>query len=55
MVQESYQLRIVGGVCNCCLQHGINFYDGREVITPPQLKQQQNTDTSSSSSTKHME
>src|ERR1044071_5664997 len=26
------QLRIVGGVNNCCLQHGLNFYDGREVI-----------------------
>src|ERR671910_78343 len=39
------QLRIVGGVSNCCLQHGLNFYDGREVITPPQqqLKQQQKT------------
>ncbi|KAF0869378.1 hypothetical protein E5N71_04855, partial [Candidatus Nitrosocosmicus sp. SS] len=22
------QLRIVGGVSNCCLQHGLNFYDG---------------------------
>ena len=38
------QLRIVGGVSNCCLQHGLNFYDGREVITP-QLKQQQKTTT----------
>ena len=28
------QLRIVGGVSNCCLQHGLNFYDGREVDTP---------------------
>lgn len=27
------QLRIVGGVSNCCLQHGLNFYDGREVIS----------------------
>jgi UDP-N-acetyl-D-mannosaminuronic acid dehydrogenase len=37
------QLRIVGGVSNCCLQHGLNFYDGREVITtpPPQQQQQQ--------------
>ena len=24
------QLRIVGGVSNCCLQHGLNFYDGRK-------------------------
>ena len=47
------QLRIVGGVSNCCLQHGLNFYDGREVITPQkqqqqlkqQKQQQQNTDT----------
>src|SRR3712207_428326 len=23
------QLRIVGGVSSCCLQHGLNFYDGR--------------------------
>lgn len=23
------QLRIVGGVSGCCLQHGLNFYDGR--------------------------
>ncbi len=22
------QLRIIGGVSNCCLQHGLNFYDG---------------------------
>ena len=27
------QLRIVGGVSNCCLQHGLNFYDGREVVS----------------------
>ena len=37
------QLRIVGGVSNCCLQHGLNFYDGREVIP------QQSTETSSTS------
>lgn len=30
------QLRILGGVSNCCIQHGLNFYDGREVI--PQQK-----------------
>ncbi|VFJ15020.1 NAD(P)-binding domain-containing protein [Candidatus Nitrosocosmicus franklandus] len=23
------QLRIIGGVSSCCLQHGLNFYDGR--------------------------
>src|SRR5918995_3601108 len=40
------QLRIVGGVSNCCLYHGLNFYDGREVITPQQqLKQQQQQKT----------
>ena len=49
------QLRIVGGVSNCCLQHGLNFYDGREVTVPlppstPQLKQT-TTQTTSSSST----
>ncbi len=22
------QLRIIGGVSNCCLQHGMSFYDG---------------------------
>ena len=36
------QLRIVGGVSNCCLQHGLNFYDGREVVP-------QTTETPSSS------
>ena len=25
------QLRIIGGVSNCCLQHGLNFYDGAEI------------------------
>lgn len=39
------QLRIVGGVSNCCLQHGLNFYDGREVIP------QQTTETSTTSKT----
>ena len=37
------QLRIVGGVSNCCLQHGLNFYDGREVVpqtTETELHQQ---------------
>ena len=45
------QLRIVGGVSNCCLQHGLNFYDGREVITippPPQQKTDATIDTSTS-------
>ena len=23
------QLRIIGGVSNCCLQHGLNFYNGK--------------------------
>lgn len=38
------QLRIVGGVSNCCLQHGLNFYDGREVI-PSVLSSQISTTT----------
>jgi len=42
------QLRIVGGVSNCCLQHGLNFYDGREVI--PSIKHSLSTKESSSSS-----
>ncbi len=25
------QLRIIGGVSSCCLQHGLNFYDGVEI------------------------
>ncbi len=25
------QLRIIGGVSSCCLQHGLNFYDGNEI------------------------
>jgi UDP-N-acetyl-D-mannosaminuronic acid dehydrogenase len=25
------QLRIIGGVSNCCLQHGLSFYDGVEI------------------------
>jgi len=25
------QLRIIGGVSSCCLQHGLNFYDGMEI------------------------
>jgi UDP-N-acetyl-D-mannosaminuronic acid dehydrogenase len=50
------QLRIVGGVSNCCLQHGLNFYDGREVITPQPQQQQKTTgiegiDTSTTTST----
>jgi len=54
------QLRIVGGVSNCCLQHGLNFYDGREVtvLSPPSLppsssslQQQTTTQTTSSAST----
>jgi len=30
------QLRIVGGVSNCCLHHGLNFYDGRREVVVPQ-------------------
>jgi UDP-N-acetyl-D-mannosaminuronic acid dehydrogenase len=25
------QLRIIGGVSSCCLQHGLNFYDGVDI------------------------
>jgi UDP-N-acetyl-D-mannosaminuronate dehydrogenase len=25
------QVRVIGGVSNCCLQHGLNFYDGRSI------------------------
>ncbi len=25
------QLRIIGGVSSCCLQHGLNFYDGNKI------------------------
>ena len=42
------QLRIVGGVSNCCLQHGLNFYDGREVI--PSSTNSSTTTTSTSAS-----
>jgi len=43
------QLRIVGGVSNCCLQHGLNFYDGREVtVISPQTS---TTETSSTTET----
>ena len=40
------QLRIVGGVSNCCLHHGLNFYDGRREVVVPQA-----TEIDSSSST----
>jgi len=39
------QLRIIGGVSNCCLQHGLNFYDGVEI-------RMRNDGSSSSSSNK---
>ena len=41
------QLRIVGGVSNCCLQHGLNFYDGREVV--PQTTETANDELSETS------
>ena len=41
------QLRIVGGVSNCCLQHGLNFYDGREVV--PQTTETTNDELSETS------
>ncbi|WP_159357391.1 NAD(P)-binding domain-containing protein [Candidatus Nitrosocosmicus agrestis] len=32
------QLRIVGGVSNCCLQHGLNFYDGGTLVSKPSFE-----------------
>jgi UDP-N-acetyl-D-mannosaminuronate dehydrogenase len=43
------QLRILGGVSNCCLQHGLNFYDGTSESNKEQ-QQQQNHNLSSLSS-----
>ena len=40
------QLRIVGGVSNCCLHQGLNFYDGRREVVVPQATE---IDSSSSS------
>ena len=37
------QLRIVGGVSNCCLQHGLNFYDG---VTNRKVVESTNNNTS---------
>jgi UDP-N-acetyl-D-mannosaminuronic acid dehydrogenase len=45
------QLRIVGGVSNCCLQHGLNFYDGREVVVPQTSSLSSSTTTSSTTTT----
>jgi UDP-N-acetyl-D-mannosaminuronic acid dehydrogenase len=39
------QLRIIGGVSNCCLQHGLNFYNGK-----CERKEHDNNFSSSSSS-----
>ena len=36
------QLRILGGVSKCCLQHGLNFYDGTSESNRDQQQQQQN-------------
>ena len=44
------QLRIVGGVSNCCLHHGLNFYDGRREVVVPQATE---IDSSSSSTSAH--
>ena len=41
------QLRIVGGVSNCCLQHGLNFYDGREVTEVTVLPSSSSSSSSS--------
>jgi UDP-N-acetyl-D-mannosaminuronate dehydrogenase len=46
------QLRIIGGVSSCCLQHGLNFYDGNEIgsnIDSNNQKKISLTSTSSSS------
>jgi UDP-N-acetyl-D-mannosaminuronate dehydrogenase len=43
------QLRIVGGVSGCCLQHGLNFYDGREVI--PSVKHSLSSTTATATAT----
>ena len=45
------QLRIVGGVSNCCLQHGLNFYDGREEEIKHSLSTKASSSSSSSSAT----
>ena len=44
------QLRILGGVSNCCLQHGLNFYDGTSESNREQQQQQQNHNLSSAPS-----
>jgi UDP-N-acetyl-D-mannosaminuronic acid dehydrogenase len=36
------QLRIIGGVSNCCLQHGLNFYNGKR----SEMKNQDNVTSS---------
>src|SRR6476620_9339323 len=36
------QLRILGGVSNCCLQHGLNFYDGTSESESSNNKEQKN-------------
>jgi UDP-N-acetyl-D-mannosaminuronate dehydrogenase len=46
------QLRIVGGVSNCCLQHGLNFYDGREVIPVQKTTGIEGIDTATTTATK---
>ena len=46
------QLRIIGGVSNCCLQHGLNFYDGRELkVLPPSPPSSMPSSSSSSTTT----
>ena len=44
------QLRILGGVSNCCLQHGLNFYDGTSESNKEQQQQNHNLHSPSSSS-----
>ena len=47
------QLRIVGGVSNCCLHHGLNFYDGRREVVVPQATEIDSSSSASSSSLQH--
>jgi UDP-N-acetyl-D-mannosaminuronate dehydrogenase len=49
------QLRIIGGVSSCCLQHGLNFYDGVEIRLSNDGSSSSNKERDSSlTSTSHM-
>lgn len=45
------QLRIIGGVSSCCLQYGLNFYDGSNTTATTKINSIQNKDTLSLSNT----